>query len=264
MANSTPAQEKVKKENREFSRIIDCNKVSLSTPFHWLSLGVQDMLRAPLISLVYGALFSAITYAVYTWVFTSGSHLVILPSTITIAFIGPIFASGLYDTAWELEKGHKPTLFHSLKSMFRNPVSEWGFAILLMVCMIAWTRIAALIHALYPTTANPTLEELMSFLTLGSIAGALLAASVFAISVFTPQILLERRVDIMTAVISSINAVQHNIKTMILWASILFVGVAIGFFTAGLGFLIIMPILSYASWHAYIAVIKTKKERGYE
>jgi uncharacterized membrane protein len=39
---------------------------------------------------------------------------------------------------------------------------------------------------------------------------------------------------------------------------------ALGFGTGAVGFIVIMPLLSYASWHAYIAVIKTKKARKYE
>jgi uncharacterized membrane protein len=40
--------------------------------------------------------------------------------------------------------------------------------------------------------------------------------------------------------------------------------VALGFVTGGTGFIVLMPLLSYASWHGYIAIIKTKKSRGYE
>ena len=88
--------------------------------------------------------------------------------------------------------------------------------------------------------------------------------TVFAISAFTPQIMMERRVDIMTAVISSMNAVKTNVGAMIVWAALIIFMVFLGFVTGTAGFIVIMPLLSYASWHAYIAVIKTKKPRGYE
>ncbi len=153
---------------------------------------------------------------------------------------------------------------HSLKSMFRNPAGEWGFAVLLMVIMIVWMRLAALIHALYPNVVNPSFEQLSAFLTLGSIVGGILLVTVFAISAFTPQIMMERRVDIMTAVISSMNAVKTNFAAMVVWAGIILCLVFVGFITGTAGFIVIMPLLSYASWHAYIAVIKTKKPRGYE
>ena len=172
-------------KHTEFARCLACNKVNTFSAFHWLALAFKDMTQAPILSLVYGLIFTIIPVViVYSVVFT-GTYLVILPATVAFALIGPAFAVGLYDVAWELEKGHTPTLSHSLKSMFRNPVGEWGFAIVLMVIMIIWMRLAALVHALYPSYANPTFEELSAFLTLGSIIGGILLVSVFAISAFT-------------------------------------------------------------------------------
>lgn len=250
--------------NVDFARTIDSNKVSTLSAFHWVKLAFNDFLRAPFISLLYGLIFSLVPVAIFYFVSITENHLVILPATIAFALIGPAFAAGLYDIAWELEKGHKPTLKHSLKSMFRNPVGEWGFAILLMIVMIAWTRIAAIIHALYPTMVNPTLDQLIPFLALGTAVGAGLAVLVFTISAFTPQIMVERRVDIMTAVFTSAKAVSKNALAMFIWALIIVCFITVGFATAGLGFIVIMPILSFASWHGYIAVIKTKRVRRYE
>ena len=104
----------------------------------------------------------------------------------------------------------------------------------------------------------------MAFLTMGTLIGAMILGVVFMLTAFTPQIMMERRVDIMTAISTSIKAVNTNIGPMILWGVIVLAGVAIGFATFAVGFILIMPILSYASWHAYIAVIKTKRERKFE
>ncbi|WP_448551645.1 DUF2189 domain-containing protein [Thalassotalea montiporae] len=262
---STQAQaNRQTRDKKAFARTIESNQVSTFACFHWLSLAIKDFTKAPLISLIYGLIFSVVPVAIFYLVANTENHLIILPATIAFALIGPAFATGLYDVAWELEKGHKPTMSHSLKSMFRNPVGEWGFAILLMICMIAWTRLAALIHALYPNTVNPTFEELTFFLGFGTLVGAAMAAVVFTISAFTPQIMVERRVDIMTAVISSAKAVNKNVVAMFAWALVILGFILVGFLTQGFGFILIMPVLSYASWHAYIAVIKTKRERHYE
>ncbi len=72
-----------------------------------------------------------------------------MPSLVVYMLIGPFLALGLYDAAWEREKGHKPSLFHSMKAIGRNSTSQWAFAVLLAVAMIFWMRIAALLHALY-------------------------------------------------------------------------------------------------------------------
>lgn len=248
----------------QFARCLKCNKIDTFAPFHWLALACKDIINAPVLSFFYGVLFSLIPAAIMFFVYKSGTHLVILPASVAFALIGPVFAVGLYDIAWELEKGHVPKLKHSLKSMFRNPVGEWGFAIMLMIIMVVWMRLAALVHALYPPYANPTLEELSAFLTLGSFIGIIMLVSVFAVSAFTPQIMMERHVDIMTAVISSVHAVKENIGASIVWAICIIFLVAVGFVTGSIGFILIMPLLSYASWHGYISVIKHKTERGYE
>jgi uncharacterized membrane protein len=91
-----------------------------------------------------------------------------------------------------------------------------------------------------------------------------LLVTVFAISAFSPQIMLERRVDIMTAVVSSMHAVKTNVGAMIVWCLTISVLILVGFLTGAAGFIVIMPLLSYASWHGYIATIKTKKPRHYE
>lgn len=167
-----------KNVNKPFARVIDSNIVNQSLPFHWIMLAIKDFTRAPAISLGYGLLFSIIPITICLFVINTSNHLVILPAAIAFSLIGPAFATGLYDVAWELEKGHTPTFRHSIKSLFRNPVGEWGFAVLLFILMVAWTRVAAIVHVLYPSTANPSLEELSGFLTLGSIAGVAIIVAV--------------------------------------------------------------------------------------
>jgi hypothetical protein len=98
------------KKNTPFARCIACNKVDTLAPFHWLALAIKDFTRAPLLSLIYGLIFSLIPVVILYVVYHSGTHLVILPATVAFALIGPAFAVGLYDIAWELEKKHKPTL----------------------------------------------------------------------------------------------------------------------------------------------------------
>jgi uncharacterized membrane protein len=75
---------------------------------------------------------------------------------------------------------------------------------------------------------------------------------------------MERQVDLATGVLTSINAVLTNKLVMLLWASIIFTGVGIGFLTGFIGFIVIMPVIGYASWHGYIDTIATKRGRTFE
>ena len=76
-------------------------------------------------------------------------------------------------------------------------------------------------------------------------------------------VMVERRVDIMTALTTSVKAVYANAKAMLVWGSIICLLVALSIATMGFGFIVTMPLLAFASWHAYIAVIKTKRPRRY-
>lgn len=87
---------------------------------------------------------------------------------------------------------------------------------------------------------------------------------VFFISAFTQPILMERRVDLATAVLSSMNAVWVNKLPMAIWALMILTAVGIGFVTYFFAFLILMPLIGYATWHAYIDTIEIKRERTYE
>jgi uncharacterized membrane protein len=263
MSNTINKESASQLQTRAFSRVIDANKVSPFAPFHWLNLAIKDFVNAPLIAISYGLLFSIVPIGVCFLVLQTQNHLIILPSAVAFALIGPAFATNLYDVSWELEKGHKPTFKHCLRTLFRNPTAEWGFTLLLVIIMMAWMRIAAIIHVLYPNNVDPSLEELISFLTMGASAGILITGAVFALSAFAPQTMLERRVDIMTALSTSMQAVFKNTRAMLIWSLIIFTLVAISVLTFGIGFIVTMPILAFASWHAYIEVIKTKRSRHY-
>ena len=246
------------------ARVIPCKELDVGDPLKWLSLGLRDLLRAPLLTVFFGVIFAAIPWFIYYLVTLTGWHLVILPSMVCFMLIGPFLAAGLYDVSWEFEKGHKPSLWHAIKAIKRNAINEWGFGIMLMVLMIFWLRVASMIHALYPSYLGDSLEELMPFLVLGTVVGAIFTTIVFFLSAFTQPILLERKVDLGTAVLTSINAVWVNKAVMFIWGCIIFTTVVIGFITGFVGFIFLMPLIGFATWHAYIDTIETKRERKYE
>ncbi|MBT1065056.1 DUF2189 domain-containing protein [Bowmanella sp. Y26] len=246
------------------ARVIPCKELDLGDPLKWLALGWRDLMRAPLLTAFYGVIFTAIPWLITYMVALTGWHLIILPSIVCFMLIGPFLAAGLYDVSWELEKGHSPSLWHSIKAIKRNAVNEWGLGILLLVLMIFWLRVASLIHALYPPYLEENLENLLPFLALGTVVGAGFTMLVFFISAFTQPILMERRVNLATAVLTSMNAVWVNKVPMMIWALIIATAVGIGFVTGFAAFIILMPLIGYATWHGYIDTIELKRERHYE
>lgn len=248
----------------DIARVIPCKQLSMSDPFKWLVLGLKDASRAPVLTMFFGLIFVAIAWFITYLVQLTGWYIVIMPAIVCFMLIGPFLAAGMYDVSWELEKNHKPSIWHSLKAIKRNLVNELGLGILLTVLMIFWLRVASLIHALYPPYLDPNFENLLPFLAVGIVVGAGFTMLVFFLSAFTQPILMERKVDLATALLTNMNAVWTNKAPMMLWAFIILIAVLIGFATWFVGFVFLMPLIGYATWHGYIDTIETKRERNFE
>jgi uncharacterized membrane protein len=82
-------------------------------------------------------------------------------------------------------------------------------------------------------------------------AGGLGASLVFAATVVSAPLLLDRDTDLWTAVWASIRAVGANPVAMGVWATIIMVATAISMATAMLGFIVTIPVIGHATWHAY-------------
>jgi uncharacterized membrane protein len=89
------------------------------------------------------------------------------------------------------------------------------------------------------------------FIALYMGVGFVLAASVFSISVISIPVLVDRKVDVLTAVITSLRTVAKNPGVMFRWAFIIALLTIVGLFTPFIGLLVIIPLLGHASWHAY-------------
>jgi uncharacterized membrane protein len=113
-----------------------------------------------------------------------------------------------------------------------------------------------MVHVFFPIEAHPHLGDLAIFLAVGSTVGLIFATLVFCASAFSLPMMLDRKVDTVTAVLTSVNAVLRNKAPMALWAGLIVLALLIGFATAFLGFAILMPLLGYATWHGYLDTIE--------
>jgi uncharacterized membrane protein len=112
-----------------------------------------------------------------------------------------------------------------------------------------------MVHIFFPSDGAVKLRELATFLIVGSAVGSVFAAITFATSVFSLPFIANRDVDVVTAVVSSINAVLRNRRVMFLWALLVAFLTGVGFATAMVGFIVIIPWLGYATWHGYRAAL---------
>jgi uncharacterized membrane protein len=149
-----------------------------------------------------------------------------------------------------------PQIGYCLRQGRRHINNELIYSFILLVIFLLWARAASMIHVFFPMEADPSLADLGTFLAIGTTVGTLFATLVFSASAFSLPMMLDRKVDTVTAVITSVNAVLRNKGAMFVWAMIIVVAVGISFATAFLGLAILMPVLGYTTWHAYQATIK--------
>ena len=81
--------------------------------------------------------------------------------------------------------------------------------------------------------------------------GGVLAAPIFASSVVAIPLLLDQRIGVLAAVLTSWRAVLANPAPLALWAALIMGLTLAGMVTAMLGLVLVVPLLGHASWHAY-------------
>jgi uncharacterized membrane protein len=120
---------------------------------------------------------------------------------------------------------------------------------------MVWGRAAIMLSIFIPTGANPELSELVTYLGVGTIVGALFAAVTFSASAFSLPMIMHRDVDSITAIVTSINAVLRNKMAMVVWLALILAGLLVGMLTAFVGLVVILPVIGYAAWHGYLETI---------
>lgn len=235
----------------ELPFVAPCNKLKMDAPVRWLRLGWDDIKKAPKQSLTYGSIIVGLSYVVSLMVWVYGG-LGLLGSLLSgFLFLGPVLAIGLYSISCQIQAGMTPKLGYCLREGRRHLGNELIFAVILSVIFLVWARAASMTHILFPEVSNAEWTEYIPFLAVGTFEGAVFSAIIFCFSAFSLPMIMDRKADVVTAVITSINAVLRNKSVLFLWACIIVVIVAIGFATAFIGFVILMPLVGHATWHAY-------------
>src|SRR5262245_30273503 len=246
---------------------IALNAVAFDAPWAWLAAGWRDLWAAPRVSFSYGALFAGLAALLSVGLWRCGLEALILPLSGGFLLIGPVLAVALYETSRRLETGADV----DLASITRTALGKAGqisfFGAMLGFLYVVWLELAFLLFMLFLGTnqfppAKDFLPTLLfepfglGLMVTGTCVGAALALCVFAISAVSVPLLMTREVDAVTAIATSVSAVRHNLKPMLLWAGLIAGFMCLGLATVFLGLVLIFPLLGYASWHAFRAVVR--------
>ena len=229
---------------------VPCVDLDRGAPLRWLRLGWADFRRAPALSLLFGVVILVVSVAVSALAWKLGRFALLAALLSGFVFVAPLIAVGLYCVSRALEAGRTPTLHDSFVLARRVAGQAGVFALVQLVVLMLWSRAGMMVNAFVPIE-DGQLATLVEFLLIGSAAGSVFAIFTFATAAFSLPMIADRDVDMVTAGVSSANAVLRNKGVMVLWALLIALLTAVGFFTAYLGLVVIMPWLAYSAWHAY-------------
>ena len=243
--------------------------VGLGQPLQWLRRAWRDMTRCGWISALHG-LAMALAGAVMLWVahdrfwFMAGAFSGFL-------LVGPVLATSLYALSRGLERGEPASLAVVLKTWLNwqnGHVQTWGqaqwhlvrFGVLLALAGTAWVLMSAGLITLLATAPITTPMAFIEHVVLAKqgllfevwlALGGALVAPIFASTVITIPLLLDRRVSLKQAMATSWQVIFANPAPMALWGALIMALTFVGFATALLGLVVVVPLLGHASWHAY-------------
>lgn len=236
-------------------------QITYDFPWRWLAAGWADTFRKPWISLSYGFLVTLASWVLTELLLYGDMLFLVLPLAAAFMLLGPMLAVGLYEMSRRLETGERTGLNNVLFVATKSPLQLAFMGLLLTLFFLAWVRIATLIFALFFGFGFPTWEQLVPtllltpqgliFLIVGTAVGAVLALAVFAISAVSVPMLMDRDVDALSATITSIQSVRHNLGPMLLWGWLIALITAFGIGTLFVGLIVTFPLIGHATWHAY-------------
>ncbi|WP_135078252.1 DUF2189 domain-containing protein [Terasakiella sp. SH-1] len=247
--------------------IADSNKVHLEAPAQWLRQGWIDFKDAPGVGLSYGLIFVLAGYGLFWGLEALGLSYLILPLSGSFILFAPWLALGLYEVSRQRELGQIPTFVSTCGAWRSSPRRLGIMAFVLLIFMLVWTQVAVVLYALMMGDASLSLENMgvdiftrtdgLVFLAVGSTVGLVFASIVFLLTAVSVPMILDRDTGAFEAMAFSFKTVMKNSHVMWSWAFTIGIIAWFAMATFFVGLVVAMPVLGYASWHAYRDLVPT-------
>jgi uncharacterized membrane protein len=243
--------------------------IGLMQPLVWLELAWHDIARTRWLSLAHGLGLALVGAAI---VAVAHDRFWLLAGALSgFLVVAPVLATSLYALSRALERGESASVAVVLKTWLNwqgNHVNKWGndywcmvqFGALLALAATGWVLTSAALITLFAPVPIHTPLDFLNHVVLAKTGwlfeawlalGGVMAAPIFASSVVAMPLLLDRRVTLSQAVLTSWQAVLCNPLAMAVWAALIVGFTLLGLGSLMLGLILVMPMLGHASWHAY-------------
>lgn len=249
--------------------------IEFDQPMKWLIMGWKDIARHPFWSLLHGAVM-----AVAGLVITLLAHdqFWLLAGAISgFLVVAPVLATSLYAMSRADERQEKVDAALLIKTWTRwqlnskkDPGGYWSliqFGSLLALAATGWVLTSSALITLAASQAIHTPMDFVHYVVLAPEGylfeiwlgmGGLMAAPIFASSVISMPLLLDKRVTVLQAVMTSWKAVITHPRILAFWAFLIMGFASLGLLSLFLGLVFVIPMLGHASWHAYKDLVDTR------
>ena len=228
-----------------------------------LAAGWADYRAAPQFGIFFAGIYVAAGMALGWALFTRSAVAWLVPAAAGFPLLAPFCAVGLYDVSRRREAG-LPLAWGPVLGALRGRGDEQilSMGVIIFVAFGFWLMIAHAIFAIFLSdSGTESLAFLMSgtgiaMLAVGSAVGACLALAFYAVTVVSLPMLVDRDVDFMTAIITSLACVRDNGRVLLVWAMLIAATLFLAMLPAFLGLLLALPILGHATWHLYRRAVR--------
>lgn len=228
--------------------------------------GLRDFQAMPLLGLMFGALYAAGGILIVLSLTAFGMVYLTYPLAAGFALIGPFVAIGLYEMSRRREKGEPVTLAAIWTTVRSRHEVGWMAFVTLFIFIIWMYQVRLLIALILGINASfsslqqfitvvLTTHEGLLFLAIGNAVGAALSLILFSLTLVSFPLLLDRDVDFVTAMVTSVRAVVMSPVPLIGWAAVIVVLLIVSSIPYFLGLLVTLPVLGHATWHLYRRIV---------
>jgi len=178
--------------------------------------------------------------------------------------VGPALLCGYFELVRRLNRG-EPARWTTLWRGFANsPPGLWAVGVLSAFLLMVWLTDAAIIYSLYfghePVYLHWTLlsdpqmrDTLWIYFAFCTLVGSVLALIIFAIAAFSVPLLYFQRLPLTVTIGRSVRIVFANLVTMVSWGLLLTAAIVGSILLFMPAFVIVFPVLAFASEAAYRA-----------